>query len=368
MQQTVEHLHIRPGKVKALALDAADISMDTMSELRTLGISLDKLLSKSALTAMDSLQPTVTTGSITTPVQFLQNWLPGFVAVLTAPRKIDDAIGITTAGAWEDEEVVQGIMELTGTSVPYGDYSNIPLSSWNVNFERRTNVRFEEGMAVGSLEEARAARMNANSAAWKRESAALALEIQRNAVGFYGFNNGANRTYGLLNDPSLLPYTSVAANQAGDTEWSKKDYLDIVGDLKSMASQLRSQSQDTIDPNSQACTLLVATDAVDFLSTPSQFGNSVQDFIKTTYPNWRIVSAPQLNAANAGDNVVYLYADAVSGDGSTDGSRTWVQIVPAKFKALGVQALAKGYKEDYSNATAGAMCKRPFAVVRKYGI
>lgn len=368
MQQTPEILHIRPGKVKPLALDAADIGMDTVAELKDFGINVDRLLSKSALASMDALQPTVTTASVTTPIQFLQNWLPGFVAILTAARKVDDAVGITTAGNWEDEEVVQGVMELTGTSVPYGDYSNIPLSSWNVNFEHRTVVRFEEGLQVGRLEEARASRMNANSAAWKREAAALALEIQRNAVGFYGFNNGLNRTYGILNDPSLLPYSEVAANDQGDTEWSKKDYLSIVADLKTLASNLRTQSQDTIDPNTATCTLLIATNAVDYLSTVSQYGNSVLDFMKATYPNWRVVSAPELNNAQAGDNVMYLYADAVSGDGSTDGSRTWVQIVPAKFQALGVEALAKGFKEDYSNATAGVMCKRPFAVVRKYGI
>ena len=55
-------------------------------------------------------------------------------------------------------------------------------------------------------------------------------------------------------------------------------------------------------------------------------------------------------------------------DMSTDGGRVWIQPVPTKFQVLGVQQLAKAYEEDYSNATAGAMCKRPYAVVRYYGI
>jgi len=33
-----------------------------------------------------------------------------------------------------------------------------------------------------------------------------------------------------------------------------------------------------------------------------------------------------------------------------------------------VQQLAKAYEEDYSNATAGVMCKRPYAVTRWSGI
>jgi hypothetical protein len=44
-----------------------------------------------------------------------------------------------------------------------------------------------------------------------------------------------------------------------------------------------------------------------------------------------------------------------------------VQVVPSKFQVLGVEKGAKGYKEDYSNATAGVFCKRPFAVVRRTG-
>jgi hypothetical protein len=36
--------------------------------------------------------------------------------------------------------------------------------------------------------------------------------------------------------------------------------------------------------------------------------------------------------------------------------------------ALGVEKKSKAYVEDYTNATAGAMCKRPYAVVRYSGV
>lgn len=319
--------------------------------------------------AMDSVQGlTATTASIATPVQFLQNWLPGFVHVITAARKIDELIGISVVGNWADEEVVQGIKELTGTAVPYGDYTNIPLSSWNVNFEKRTNVRFEEGLKVGRLEEQRAAAMRVNSGEDKREAAAQALEIQRNLVGFYGYNDGQGRTYGLLNDPNLPAYVQVALN-AGATSrfWSQKSALEIIADIRGAIASLRTNSQDTIDPKTVPLTLGVATDAVDYLTVTTEFGWSVLDWLRTNYPNIRVVSAPQFNNANAGDGVFYLYADAVS-DGSTDDGRTFAQLVASKFQLVGVQQLAKGYEEDYSNATAGTLCKRPYAIVRRYGI
>jgi hypothetical protein len=159
----------------------------------------------------------------------------------------------------------------------------------------------------------------------------------------------------------------VVAGASTNTEWSTKTFLEICKDIRTAIVALRSQSQDTIDPETVDLTLAVATDSVDWLSTTSDFGISVRDWMTRAYPRMRVVSAPQLNAASAGDNVFYLYADRVS-DMSTDGGAVWGQNVPTKFMVLGVQQLVKSYEEGFSNATAGAMCKRPFAVVRYSGI
>lgn len=131
---------------------------------------------------------------------------------------------------------------------------------------------------------------------------------------------------------------------------------------------LRSKSKDTIDPNTVPLTLAIASSCVDYLSVTNTLGTeSVRQWLTSTYPNIRVVSAPELDAANGSENVFYLYADAVS-DSSTDGGRTWVQPVPTKFMVLGVEQQLKAYLEDYTNATAGVMLKRPFALVRYTGI
>ena len=370
---SIEHSYIPAGKVRSLE----KFKVEEFRSLNKIGIGMDdravrmlmrgQVALNSMRNAMDALQPTVTTGSVGTPVQFLQNWLPGFVFVITAARKIDDIIGLMVTGAWEDEQIVQGILERTGFSVPYGDYTNVPLSSWNTNFNYRTVVRFEEGMKVGNLEAARSARLQVDDAGMKREAAALALEIIRNTVGFYGFNSGNNNTYGYLNDPGLGSFTEVAAGASTFTTWSTKTFLEICKDIRTAIVAIRTQSQDTIDPEKVDLTLAIATDAVDYLSTTSDFGISVRDWLREAYPRVRVPSAPQLNSAYMSDNVFYLHADKID-DMSTDGGRVWIQPVPTKFQVLGVQQLAKAYEEDYSNATAGAMCKRPYAVVRYYGI
>lgn len=364
--------YIGPRRVQPLSLEANGLDMGVMASLRKLGITIREkdLISMADAAyqafAQDAITNGLTTASIGTPIQFLQSWLPGFVNIITQARKIDDFVGIVTQGEWKDEEVVQGILEQTGNASPYTDYGNVPLTSWNANFDRRTIVRFEEGLRVGVLEEARSAAMRINSADQKRGSAAVSLEIERNKIGFYGYNNGDGRTYGLLNDPNLPAYVNVATG-VGGLPWSTKTFLEIVADIREAIVSLRTNSGDVIDPENVDITLGLPTNCIDYLSVTSTFGNSVRDWLKVTYPRVRVVSAPQLQAANGGANVFYLYAENVA-DGSSDDGRTFIQIVPAKFMTLGVKQDVKDYVESFTNATAGVMCKRPYAVVRRSGI
>ncbi len=341
-----------------------DYSFDEYEDLWKVGLGgLDKIVN-----AMDSIQADKTVPSIATPLQFLQNFLPGLVKIVTAARKIDNLIGKATVGTWESEQFVQGMVENTGVATPYGDLTNVPLSNYNVNFVQRTIIRYEAGMRIGILEAARVAAMNVSADKEKRDGAALSLAIARNQVGFYGYNSGNNNTYGFLNDPNLPAYNTVATGAATSSKlWSVKNWQEIVQDLLTAIQGLRTQSQDTINAEDVAMTLAVATDVRDYLSTTNEFGISVMGWLEQTYPKIRVESAPQLNNANGGANVFYLYADSVP-DMSTDDGKTFIQVVPADFQVIGVQRLAKGYEEAYSMATGGVMCKRPYAVYRATGI
>lgn len=313
------------------------------------------------------LQPTVFSGTVAAPAQFLQNWLPGLVRAITTARRIDELVGITVGGEWSDEEVIQQSVESTGFAVPYTDMGNVPLASWNPSYERRTVVRFEQGFNVSRLEEDRTSRIpGMNTAAEKRVAALLSLEILRNRVGFFGYSGGLNRTFGLLNDPNLPAYANVATNGT-TTQWSGKTFLQITADLREALSALRTQSGDNIDPERTDVVLAIASNRVEFLTVTSDFGISVRDWLRQTFPRVRVVSVPEFNAANGGANVFYLYAENVD-DGSSDGGRVFDQIVPAKVKSLGVENRVKSYLEDYTNALAGVMNKRPWGVVRRSGI
>ncbi|ATW57884.1 putative structural protein [Pseudomonas phage tabernarius] len=373
------HSRLAGGQARQFAMDA-NITAAAVQQLARIGLNFDHATVSGQIQEMAragmlggnkggqgmdaAFIAPVTTPSIPTPIQFLQQWLPGFVKVMTAARNIDEIVGISTVGSWEDEEIVQGIVEPAGTATEYGDWSNIPLTSWNTNFEKRTVVRGEMGFTVGLLEEGRAAAMRLNSADTKRQQAGVSLEIMRNAIGFYGWTGGgSNRTFGFLNDPSLPAFITAASGG-----WAAADFKAIIGDVREAVRQLRTQSQGQIDPQKVALVFAVPTDMIDYLTVTTDFGISVVDWIKQTYPKMRVTSAPELMDANSDgtEGVFYLFPEDIdsSVDGSTDGGEVFVQLVQSKFITLGVEKRAKSYIEDFSNATAGVMCKRPWAVVR----
>jgi hypothetical protein len=370
---TLKARNVRPFVMKSIT-DSAVIA------LNRLGISIDPSMvyrqvdglfdGKGKFTGDAAFAAPVTTPSVPTPIQFLQTWLPGFVKILTSARKIDDLIGIKTVGSWEDAEIVQGIVEPAMTPTEYGDFANLPLASWNTNFERRSVVRGLLGMSVGLLEEGRAAAMRLSSSEEKRQGSAIGLEIMRNAIGFFGWNNGNNRTFGFLNDPNLLPF--ITSSVTGG--WAAGTFQQITGDLRAAIVQLRTQSQDQIDPEKVEMTLALPTNHVDYLSVTTDFGVSVRDWLTDTYPKIRIASAPELNVVSntnpVNEAVFYLFAEEIASDidGSSDGGEVFAQLVQTKFMTLGVEKKVTSYVEGYSNATAGTLCKRPWAVVRVMGI
>ena len=331
-----------------------DQALAALPQLAKIGIGMDSALVGPA------------GGNLGTPAQFLQNWLPGIVRQVTKIRNADALMGVQTVGSWEDEEVIQTAAELTGKAELYGDVTNIPLAGYNATYERRSIIRFEQGVMMGTLEEARAAKANISMAVEKRAAAAEALDIIRNRVAFYGYNQPDTRVFGFLNDPGLPAYANVTAG-AGGLTWALKTFLEITRDIREMVTALVTQSGGRIRPQDTDMTLALPLGFEEYMGVTSDFGVSVADWLSKTYPRIRVETAPELAGANGGANVAYLYAERVA-DSGTDGGEVIAQIVPARFQALGTEKRAKGVVEDYTNALAGVMVKRPYGVVRRSGI
>lgn len=359
--KTEVRLDLSPEQVRGFRFE--DYNNIKTGDLSALGVSMDSALMSDvkSIFGMDAALQTAAT--ITNPVQFFQYWAPEAVEVVTAAMKIDDIVGRTIAGSFEDEEIVTTIMERTGSAQPYTDTANIPLASWNQNFATQSIVRFEEGLEVGYLENMRAARMRVDTHKEKSRAAALSLAIEHNNVGFYGYANGENRTYGFLNNPNLTPYKTVPTGASGDTVWSKKTFIEITADIITAVSELVNRLAGNFDPIKDDFTLTMSLESTQWLNTMNELGTkSVYQWLKDTYPKMRIESAVQLNGANGGSNVFYMHVDKI---GTADVIKQYVQDV---FRLIGVEKKAKTIVEDYASATAGVVVLQPLGIVRYSGI
>lgn len=355
METSYTKLSLTPDQVRPFKMPK-DCSENTLAKFG-IGVSPEV----KTRTAMDSLAGLMTTASVPTPVQFLQYFLPQVVEVVTAAMTIDEILGRETIGEWKQEKIVTTIVEHTGTPRPYGDTTSTPLANVNMNFEPRTVVRMEEGIEVNLLEQERSAEVKLDAAEQKRKAAAKALALELNRIGFFGFNNGQNRTYGFLNDPNLPAYVSVASGVSGYT-WSVKTFLEICKDIRTAVAGLRTKSGNLVNPMTTNMTMVVPTACIEYLSTTTDLGMSVTEWINKTYPKMRVISSIELDEANGGANVFYLFADEL------DGQRTFRQLMVQAFRLLGIARREKGYTEAYSNATAGVILNMPIGVVRYTGI
>ena len=332
---------------------------DNISDLVKIGIDLGDVNMVTAFDAVDN---------IGTPIEFLRTQLPGFVANVTQSLRIDRIVGATIAGNWSDEEIIQGVLERRGEVGLYGDLTASNLQDFEFAFDKRTVVRFEDGIRVGLLEKDRASRAGLDSTTTKRNTALRNLDIIRNAVGFRGYQTGANKTYGFLNDPGL-PASVAVATVSGVTKWVDKSVKQISDDIVDAVNDLVVSTGSNFDPYADDSVFVVPSSQYQFLNKQNDFGRSALIFIKENYPKMRIEIAPEFDGAfNTNENGFYLYAERENQGDSTDSGLTFEQIVPAKIKMLGLDNRAKHFDEHFSNATAGVMCKRPYNVIIRTGI
>lgn len=328
----------------------------TMEDIAALGISMDEAVAKAQeyVSAMDAAPVTQTTPSNVTPVQFAQFWLTDPIKILTRGRSLDKVVGRTIVGTWETEQIVATILERIGQPGLYGDFTKAPLANWNVNFEVRDNVRFEMGVQVGKLEEARASQMRLNAYAMKRDSMAEAFAILMNNVGWFGYrSDSANfvgtqkKVYGLLNDPG------VTATNLGVSGWSGSTMDQIVTNLITIVNTTVTNLKGHYDPETDSATLALPISQYQYLSKINTMGISVRDWLAKTYPRIRLVSCAELVGAVSNADCALFIVDKVAGD------TTVQQLVTSTLRLVGVQPLAKGIYEVYSCSTGGALVRYP---------
>lgn len=331
----------------------------SMGDLASLGITMDEAVAQAReyVAAMDAAPNAQTAATNVTPVQFAQFWLTNPIKIVTRGRSLDKVVGRTVVGTWETEQIVATILERMGQPGLYGDFTKAPLADWNVNFETRDNVRFEMGIEVGKLEEARASQMRLNSYAMKRDAMAEAFAILLNNVGWYGYYNQSKnfvgttkKIYGLLNDPGF------SADTLGSTTWGDDTTMDaICTDIQGMITDAVRSLNGNYDPEVDTATLALPNTQYAQLGKINTYGISARDWLAKTWPKVRLVSCAELVGALSDKDVALFIVDKVMGDDTVQ------QMVTSSLRLVGVQPMAKGSYEVYSCSSAGALVRYPLA-------
>ena len=363
------HLSIKGNEVDKVAKNlSATLSKATLKDLEKLGISIsDKAVNDIMAFAMNAAPNPITQASIQTPLQFLQYFFPRAIKALTKARTADRILGKNIAGAWEDEQLVIAIDELTGQPVPYSDWAEGNLASYNRNYETRNVVRFKLSAKVNALEEARAGRANINEWENKREAVAQGFAIGRNKIAYNGYANSStpannNKTYGLLNDPNLPAYVNLPNGVGGSPNWAQKTVLEIVADLLQIITALQARSAYNFDPATDSFAIVISGDVSQQLNKVNDYNLSAATWLKENYPRARVEIAPELNGVNGGVSVLYAIVDSL-GDNEVIG-----QYIQVEQRLLGIDNQGDAIKEISTSATAGTILKQPVGVVRFSGL
>lgn len=299
------------------------------------------------------------------PGYFLRTQGEGVVLGVTAPTVIAKMTGKIQAGRWEDDSFIQAFVERTGIPVEYGDYTAGSSSNILINWAVANTVRFEIDAQVGILEQGRISRTRIDLASEKRAACAMILNQAANTVGLYGYQKGANYTYGLLTAPNLNPYMAIPDNADGSKGLVNGDWADNIAQLLTMITELVTQSSLLINPYKTKMILAVPTSQWNFLYHTNSYNISVRRWLTDNFEaGIEVIGVIQLEGADAGDDAIYLYPEIVNSAGSTAVKNTFWNIVEAEFMGVGIHVQGKNTTEYYSNCIAGVMCPYPFAVVR----
>lgn len=312
---------------------------------------------RSVAVAMDAQPALITTSNAGIPA-FLSTFIdPKLIEILVAPMKAADIVGEEIQkGDWTTETAMFPVVESTGETSSYGDYSNNGVAGANTNFPQRQSYHYQVMTQWGERELAKAALARIDWANRVNIASVLTLNKFQNKSYFFGVAGLQN--YGLLNDPNLIAPISPT-NEGGNTTWALKDGLGVYADVQALFTQLQTQANGLVDLDTPM-TLAMSPVSEVALTKVTQYNVNVSDMIKKNFPNLTVKTAPEY-ATTAGQ-LVQLYANEI------EGQRTASVAFTEKLRAHPIVIEASSFKQKKSQGTFGAIIYRPFLIAQMLGV
>ncbi len=319
---------------------------------------LNKEVSYDINVAMDA-QPTLITVSNSGIPAYLANYLdPEFIRVLVTPMKAASIVGEAKKGDWTTMTAMFPVVESTGQTSAYGDYSNSGQSDSNENYVNRQSFHFQTVTQWGERELEMAGLGRIDKAANINFASALTLAKFQNKSNFFGIANLEN--YGLLNDPALLtPIAPAATGTGSGTTWSTKTGDLVYADIVSLYTQLQVQLRGEVERDAPMV-LAMSPEIETNLTKTNMYNVNVSDLLKKNFPNLRVESAVEYNTT--GGQLVQLIVETI------DGQKTAECGFTEKLRAHPVKVDLSSFQQKKSSGTWGCIIKRPVAIAQLLGV
>jgi hypothetical protein len=304
-------------------------------------------------------QPGLVTQSNSGIPAFLSTFIdPKLIEVLIAPMKAAEIIGSELQkGDWVTETAMFPVVESTGESSSYGDYSENGVAGANVSFPQRQSFHYQVVTQWGERELQRAGLARVDWANRLNIASILTLNKYQNKTYFYGVEGLEN--YGLLNDPNLpapiVPNTKVASG----TEWLQATANEILEDVSKLFRQLQTQANGLVELTTPM-TLAMSPVSEVALTKTTDFNVNVSDLLAKNYPGLTIKTAPEY-ATESGELVQMIVNDF-------EGQRTVDAAFTEKLRAHPIVVQSSSFKQKKSQGTWGTIIYRPIFIAQMLGV
>lgn len=305
-------------------------------------------------------QPALVTVSNSGIPAFLTTFVdPKLIEVLVAPMKAAEIVGNEVKkGDWTTETTMFPVVESTGVTTAYGDYSESGRAGANVNFPQRQSFHYQVMTEWGDRELARAGAAKIDWANRVNIASALTLNKYQNKTYFFGVSGLQN--YGLLNDPALPAAITPVTKAGGGTGWAVATANEVLADVAKLFTQLQTQANGLIDRDTPMTLAMSPVSDATGLTKVSDFNVSVQDRLKKLYPNLTVKTAPEYTTSSG--ELLQLIVEELEGQRTVDVAFT------EKMRAHPIITAASSFKQKKSQGTWGCIIYRPFLIAQMLGV
>ena len=334
-----------------------------LDQLKDYGVHLPRgaeLLDGPALTklvaAMDAAGPMVTQPNNGIPAMLTNYFDPRVIEVLVSPMNAELLYGAVQKGDWATNTTTFMVVESTGETATYGDYSENGQSSHNANFPQRQSYGFQTNTQWGDKQMDVAAKARLNYVQRQQVASALILRKKENNIFLFGVTGLQN--YGLMNDPSLIAPVAPTTG-AGGNKWAQKTSDEIYADFVLLWANLIAQGNGLINTKSPV-KVGIPNIVEQNLTKQNTYGQVLVDRLKLAYPNMEIETIPEF--ATASGNLVQMIA--VDVEGQPTGELAYAE----RMRAHGVVRHSSYYSEKKSGHAWGAVLYYPNFISQMLGV